>query len=563
VLPPLNKPLGKGDVNMPKIKVYGIGEGWVEAGTTILDAIRKIGAVIESPCGGAGICGKCKVRLNAAGLRRVQWAKNPVLPAGEREQGYVLSCETRIFGDITVYTAETNRHCDPQGGKPLNITLNPYIRKVYDAARDMTEVFAGNGILTVETGNTTQDNYGVSLDIGTTTLVLSLTDLNTGAESDSISAMNPQAIYAQDVLSRIKFAETDNGLHILHQAIISEINRMITVSADRHGVATDRIYEIVFSGNTCMLHLALGVSPASLGKYPYTPALTGGITLPSAPHGLNISPHGLIYLPPVVSGYVGADVTSGILASDLFGQAGVTLFIDIGTNGEMVVNVNGRVSAASAAAGPAFEGMNIENGMRAGTGAIERFELLENGAEIGVIGGGQATGICGSGLIDILSELVQHGIISKDGRFSEEGYAGYPDRFLERDGKKAFHLRDGVILSQKDVRQAQLAKGAIRAGIESLLRAEDLMPAQVDRILIAGSFGYHLREKSLVNIGLLPKAFEGKIEFVGNTSREGGKAFLLCSPYRAQFARLVKEIQVVELSNSEDFSQLFVKCLNF
>jgi len=283
---------------------------------------------------------------------------------------------------------------------------------------------------------------------------------------------------------------------------------------------------------------------------------------------LCISDIGLIYLPPIISSYVGPDITSGILATRLQDRKGTTLFVDIGTNGEMVIARNGKLSATSTAAGPAFEGMNITYGMRAEKGAIEYFNIEEDGSiKIKTIEDGTAIGICGSGLMDIVGELVANKVIGKSGRFSKAEVSDLPEilskRLTKVDGKAAFEVAEGIYLTQKDIRQVQLAKGAVRAGIEFLMNSKNVAADEVDKIQIAGSFGYHLRAKSLINIGLLPSEFEGKIDFVGNTSKSGGHALLLNKSYRSEMEKLVKEIEVIELSNGENFEKIFVSALSF
>ncbi|GAE86775.1 electron transfer protein [Acetivibrio straminisolvens JCM 21531] len=238
------------------------------------------------------------------------------------------------------------------------------IKKEYFAYENMTRVFAGKKELGVEVGDTREENYGAVVDIGTTTLVVSLVNLNDGMEVGTSSTLNPQAVHAQDVLSRIKFSSDEEGLKIMYSELIHEINRMIGKIAVGAGVKRKNIYEIVFSGNTCMLHLASNANPAALGKYPYTPKINGSVYLNALQHNIDISPFAVIYLPPIISAYVGADIVSGVLASQLHKKEGITLFVDIGTNGEMVIASHGNLSATSTAAGPAFEGMNIACGMR-------------------------------------------------------------------------------------------------------------------------------------------------------------------------------------------------------
>lgn len=541
----------------------------VEKGATILEAARKAGVIIESPCNGAGTCGKCLVKIDAESFSGVVQKGNHHSTKAAASD-LVLACQTEIHGDIAI---DDLPNLAPQGlkilrqGQSLAVERDCFIRKKHDAELDATLIYMDGQLLGTEKGNTAGKNYGVVVDIGTTTLVAALVDINTGNEISSISALNPQALQAQDVLSRIRFASEKAGLAMMHTGLIQEINRMIAEIAKQARVNKSHIYEAVFSGNTCMLHLAANVNPESLGKYPYTPVISGGRHLKAIDHNLDIAEFGLIYLPPIISSYVGADITSGILACKLYEQKGITLFVDIGTNGEMVLAVNGKLVATSTAAGPAFEGMNITHGMRAGAGAIESFEITPDGVIIKTIDEVEPVGICGSGLLDIVGELVAHGVIDKNGRLKEPKNADFPEfikkRLTSQDGKLVFALSDKVWLTQKDIRQVQLAKGAIHSGIQFLLANQAVTAAEVDRVLIAGSFGYHLRVKSLINLGLLPAEFAGKVELVGNTSKSGGQAFLLNKRYRQEMTALVKRIDQIELASFKDFDQVFVKCLGF
>jgi uncharacterized 2Fe-2S/4Fe-4S cluster protein (DUF4445 family) len=405
----------------------------------------------------------------------------------------------------------------------------------------------------------------VSVDIGTTTLVASLVDLETGGELAVASSLNPQALHGQDVLSRIKLGGTPEGLGQLHGDLIRELNALFQRNARRSGTAVTDIYEVVFSGNTTMLYLAVKESPVSLGKFPYTLTLRGATQVGAAGVGLQIAERGEIYLPPVISAYVGADIVSGFLATQLERQCGVTLFIDIGTNGEMALAVDGQLAATSTAAGPAFEGMNISCGMRAAKGAIELVELDDEGGEVTIktIADAPPAGLCGSGLIDAIGELAEHGIIDRNGRLIKDPAAVWRESIISVGGKPAFRLSGEVYLSQKDIRHVQLAKSAVRAGVELMLKTRGVSAGQVDRVLIAGSFGYHLRTKSLLNLGLLPREFEGRIEFVGNTSKTGGAAFLLNQAARQEMAALTAKVEVVELANHPDFEKTFVRMMSF
>ncbi|HBE79974.1 MAG TPA: ferredoxin [Firmicutes bacterium] len=541
----------------------------VPKGTTILDAARRAGVIIESPCNGSGTCGKCLVKLSDRSLVNVI-QKAHAEHVTEVGQGFVLACQSEFDGDITVEDIPMSGRRNLKildHGQSLAHEKNSFITKRYNEAPESTAVYADGELLGTERGNTERLNYGIVVDIGTTTLVVSLVDVNSGKELASSSALNPQAVHAQDVLSRIHFASDRTGLALMYTGLIQEINRMITEIAKRAAIKKNHIYEVVFSGNTCMLHLAMNINPVTLGKHPYTPVIYGGQSVKSLEHNLGISEFGLIYLPPIISSYVGADITSGILASKLSVKKGVTLFVDIGTNGEMVLAADGKLTATSTAAGPAFEGMNITHGMRAGLGAIESFEIKLDGFTIVTIGNSEAVGICGSGLLDIVGELVLHGVIDKKGRLKSSNATDLPqflkERLVRQDEKQVFKLSDKVWISQKDIRQVQLAKGALRSGIEFLLSNVGISASEVDHVLIAGSFGYHLRVKSLIHLGLLPEEFSDKVEMVGNTSKSGGQSLLLNKSYRKKMLQVVKNVEVIELANFQDFDKVFMKCLGF
>jgi len=548
---------------IPENKTVSVADG-----TNLLEAARKADVLIDAPCDGTGTCGKCRVKIPAAQRQNFKEAPHDWLTQTERAEGWALACQSTVHGDLLV---ESEQDADDElkilsEGQAVAVELNPWITKTFDASSAQTRVNAGGTLLAAEPGDTTRALFGVAVDIGTTTLVAALIDLRDGREIAVASSLNPQARHAQDVLSRIKLGSQPEGLQLLQGELIAELNRLIGEAAADAKISVHNIYEAVFSGNTTMLHLATGTNPASLGKYPYTPALQCGESVRAADIGLAIAPDGQVYLPPIMSAYVGADITSGILAAKLAELSGVTLFVDIGTNGEMVLAVNGQLTATSTAAGPAFEGMNIACGMRASRGAIELVSLAGNDIELKTIANAAPVGLCGSGLLDIVGELAAHGGVDKKGRFQTNG--ALPDRpwknqFGQLDGKLVFRIAGPVYLSQKDVRQVQLAKAAVRAGIELMLRANQLTAAQVDRVLIAGSFGFHLRTASLVHLGLLPREFKDRVEFVGNTSKTGARAFLLNRRLREELKQLARQVRVLELANDPAFEKTFVKALSF
>ena len=535
----------------------------VEEGTSILAAARKAGVMVEAPCNGAGVCGKC--RIQKSGIRPL----SAVQIKKEIDDEYVLACQTFVCGDVTV-SLEENKETGLEivsEGKSLEFSFDLNVRKEYEPEKDRTAVWIGEEAPVYEEGNTEEALFGVVVDIGTTTLVTVLVDMHTGQELATSSALNPQARYGQDVLSRIHMASEEEGLHTLYTEVISEMNRMIDEICSQAGKRRENLYEIILSGNTCMIHLATNTSPKGLGSYPYIPNTKGGMTLPASDIGLMIAERGLAYLPPIISAYVGPDITSGILVSELPKRTGITLFVDIGTNGEMAIARDGEISASSTAAGPAFEGMNIEFGMRAAKGAVEYFDITDSGITVRTIGESRAEGICGSGLLDIVGELVRTGAVGSNGRFVKKEKDKLPEflseRLREYHGKTAFLVAEEVYLTQKDIRQVQLAKGAVRSGIEFLMKQLGIGAGEVDRVLIAGSFGFHLRSESLINIGMLPREFEGRIEYVGNTSKTGGTAFLLNRGFRSEALEMVSRIRTIELADDPDFQKVFVECLNF
>lgn len=540
----------------------------VEEGTSLLDAARRGRVRLEAPCNGAGTCGKCKVRLDDEARAAAHVVDSRKLSDEDKRDGWALLCTTLVEGDIALDLPAGAEHGLRilEHGQQIDLPLEPWIGKRSYPERNVTEILCGGEALAEEPGDTSARAYGVAVDIGSTTIVASLIDLGTGSHVGAASALNPQARHAQDVLSRIKLGSSPEGLALLNAEVIAEINRLITSLAIEASIPRRRIYEVVLAGNTCMLHLAARVDPEPLGRYPYTPTLVGDAHYPAKALGLIVSPFGLAYFPPVVSGFVGADITAGMLSARLANEKGVTLFVDIGTNGEMVLARDGHLQATSTAAGPAFEGMNIACGMRAARGAIERVSLEGGEVTVKTIDDAPAAGLCGSGLLDAVAELAVHGVIEPSGRFTKNRGAlppGLQARFGERDGKPVFHLTPDVYLSQGDIRQVQLAKGAVRAGIDVLLRRNGLSAADVDRALIAGSFGYHLTVRSLIDIGLFPPEFDGKAVYVGNTSRTGAEALLTHAPSRKTLVDLVRSVEAVELANDEAFTKVFVAAMAF
>ncbi|MDR2075832.1 MAG: ASKHA domain-containing protein [Desulfovibrio sp.] len=545
---------------MPSVRFFPEGAiAAVPPGTSLLEAVYAAGLTMETPCGGNGICGKCRVRVLTGLPHGIQDRAKPVSP-------FALACQDLVGEDdldLEILEVGENSLQIHDESLALSCAHIPRLTKRFLPDRGRTEVLAGGKTLCLEAGNRTDSLFGLAVDVGTTTLAVALVDLRNGEEAASAATLNRQTRHAHDVLGRISFAAEPGGLAILQQDALTDINALIAEVCAQAGISAADIYEAVICGNTCMQHLVTGIDPANLGRRPYHPAFRGHAYRKAAEVGLRIASQGEVYFPAVLSGHVGADIVAGIVATGLLRRHQPTLFIDIGTNGEMALAKEGRVIAASTAAGPAFEGMNISCGMRAAAGAIEAFCLEGDGRPVlKTIAEAPPRGLCGSGLIDAVAALVVHNGVASSGRFTPDG--GAIAHFLERvNGKSRFRLAPHIFLTQKDIRQVQLAKAAIRAGIDLLLRQARILPEQVDRVLIAGSFGYHLKERSLLDLGLLPEAFAGKTEFVGNTSKAGARIFLLDAASRDWAASLAEKASCLDLADLPDFQAVFTASMAF
>ena len=533
----------------------------VEPGSTLLAAARKANAPLEAPCDGAGICGKCLVQLKGEALDALEPGVDS--RGGDGEGQLVLACDARVRSNVTVTIL-------PRGDQGLAIVdqgvavarpLTPHMTVHESLGASM--VWAGGRLLAYVPGPVPVANLGIAVDIGTTTLVVVLVDLASGRELAVASALNPQTAFGHDVLSRIRFATEPAGLATMQRVLMTTLNALVAEVSQQAGANASHIHEAVLGGNTCMLHIVAAVDPAPLGRAPYTPSLIGGSYLQARDLGLAIAAHGLVYLPPVVSGFVGADITAGILATDLHRREETTLLLDIGTNGEMVLAHAGVLWATSTAAGPAFEGVNITCGMRATKGAIDSVSAQESGDwVVHTIGDAPAVGICGSGLIDLVSRLLRCGAIGKNGRFEPAVLPGV-GKWDFAAGRRAMQVTDDVVLTQKDVRQVQLAKAAIRAGLEALLDSAGVSVLEVKGVLVAGSFGYHLRAESLAGAGLLPPRLAAKVEAAGNMCKSGAVTLLTSDSARHELSAVAKRTRCVELSNDDAFSRRFVSHMAF
>jgi uncharacterized 2Fe-2S/4Fe-4S cluster protein (DUF4445 family) len=590
-------------------------------GTTVFNAANWAGLPIDSTCGGRGTCGKCRVRL-IEGAGAVTEADHRYLSADELTEGWRLSCRMPVHGDCV---AEVPRlMTSPKAallGYGQHVLLDPNVLKIHlqletptledqrsDLARlttalddeghevrvdpavwramplilrasdfDITVVLVGDELIAIEPGDTTGWAYGLALDIGTTTVVGAILNLKTGAVEAVKSALNAQASYGADVISRASHTMLEpDGLTQLTDLIVGTINDLVGQLSELSGVRRDHIYETVVVGNATMLHLLLGIHPEPISVAPFIPTIEEAVVVPASFIGLKLHPQARVSTLPHLGAYVGADIVAGVLATGVARNKDgkIRLYIDVGTNGEIVLGSVERSVSTAAPAGPAFEGAQILNGMRASDGAIEGVRIGED-VTLQIIGGDLTpVGICGSGLVDAVAELVQAGLVDASGRLmrpDDAAAAGQPPALVERlvtldSGVRAFRLSDAksnIILTQPDIRALQFAKGAIAAGVNVLLAEMGITADDLHEVLLGGSFGSYINPTSARAIGLVPWVPVERIVAVGNAAGEGAKISLLSFREREAAKRLPEFIEYLELSNRPEFNDIFMEVLAF
>jgi uncharacterized 2Fe-2S/4Fe-4S cluster protein (DUF4445 family) len=409
---------------------------------------------------------------------------------------------------------------------------------------------------------------GLAIDVGTTTLVVTLFCLVTGKELATASSINPQTKFGHDILSRIQKGSTEEGLAEVAGVVRQELNRLIQTACKKSNAVVDEVLDVVIGGNTTMLTLAAAINPKPLGRLPFTVDIKGGTSYAVKDFGLDVNPAGRVYVPPIVHAFIGSDITAGVLACGCLEKKKPSLFVDIGTNGEMGINNDGRFIVASTAAGPAFEGMGVSCGIRAVPGAVEAAYFDGETIDIKTIDAQPARGICGSGIIDIMASLLKAGVVNPAGRIKtpeqkEDLQASVAEGLMLIDDQPVFNIADSVYFSQADIRQLQLAKGAIRTGIDMLMSEANVTAEDLEDITLAGAFGYHLRPDSLATIGLIPDKLARKVRFAGNTSKTGCAMMLIDASLREYLEKQVQRVEHLPLAEKISFQELFIANLNF
>jgi uncharacterized 2Fe-2S/4Fe-4S cluster protein (DUF4445 family) len=592
----------------------------VPYGVTLFDAASWNGIAIDSTCGGHGTCKKCRVRI----------AEDPPVPSSldirayspqEIKDGWRLACRTTATQDTAVEVPPlTTRPKAATVGVGRQVILRPAVQKRYlelhepslaDQATDLERVLAqledlepradlavlrtlgrtlreadykvtavvvDDVLIAVEPGDTTGRRFGIAFDLGTTTVVATLLDLSTGTPAGVESTLNKQQPFGADVITRISATMMDPGnldkLKNLAQETLAELAQAVCAQG---GVEPDEVYEVAVAGNATMTHLVLGIDPEPLGMAPFIMATRLYPEILAADLGLGgfVHPRARAMVFPAFGAYVGGDITSGLLASGMDRDARVRLFVDIGTNCEIVLGNREWLLATAAPAGPAFEGAAIRCGMRAADGAIEVVTMTTGELGLKVIGDAEPQGLCGSGLVDAVTGLVKVGLLDSSGRFVPEDAArdiapGLADRLTTVGKERVFVLHwrgtraeDSIYLSQRDVRELQFAKAAIATGWQILLEQAGLTAADVKQVLLAGSFGSYLSAASAIRIGLVPEVPVMRVVSAGNVAGEGAKMALLSLRERAGGLALLEEVKYVELSDRADFNDRFVEQLPF
>jgi len=516
----------------------------VTPGTDLLSAARAAGVVVDAPCNGSGTCGKCLVQIVSGDAGELTAQERDFLSVEQIELGVRLACECYPLTDVQVAVGAGHREPSAVlgGGVTKQVTFDPA-----PAAP--------------------APNLGAAVDIGTTTIAVGLFALGSGEELGSATALNAQVAYGHDVLTRVRHAAEPSGLSELVDAARTSVGEALERALTDAGVSARELGAIVVAANTVMTHLVLGIDPSSLGRAPYTPKDPAPQPVLAADLGWPAAPGALASFVPAISAFVGGDIVAGLLATGLAEGEAIELLVDMGTNGEIVLGSRAGLWACSAAAGPAFEGMGISSGMRAAPGAIERVLVVDGDVRIETIAGEPAVGLCGSGVIDGAAALLGIGAVGASGRLQAPSPdAAWASRW--RDDPKRVVLSDPgaepeVAVNQKDIRQIQLAKGAVASGISALLDESGIAAEQIETVWIAGQFGHHVRHASLASLGLVPPELVDRIAVAGNTSRSGA-ALCLLSAEQAELARtLATDVVNVELSTRPGFDRLLADAMAF
>ncbi len=598
--------------------------GEIPAGGNLLDAARALGVELESLCGGTGTCGRCRIQILSGEVSQPTASEMEFLTSEDISQNYRLACCTIVNGDCKVRVppeslsspqrtqvegeelpvepdpfiksylvslappslddleADTERLVDALErqhdihGTLIDIDvlrkLSPRLRELLDPDSETWRVQAvvqGREII----GLLAPDlpSLGLAVDVGTTKIAIYLLDLNTGQTLLSRGLTNPQIAYGEDIIARISYTESDvSHSTTLRDLVVEGLNDAVDEMCAQVGAKPSQVSDTVIVGNTVMHHILLGLPLRQLARAPYVPAVTSALDVKARDVGLAFTSGSYVHMPANIAGYVGADHVAMLLATRIEKQPGTTLAIDIGTNTEICLRHNHQMTSTSCASGPAFEGAHIKHGMRAANGAIEHLRIVEDKIEYQTIGGAPPVGLCGSGILDAMAHLYLAGVLDEQGRMHDH------PRVRTVDGEREFILVDEpdfphdprgndshrtISFSQKDVRELQLAKGAISAGIKLLLKTAGVQIGEIDKVIVAGAFGTYIDIVSAIAIGMLPDLPLDRYHQVGNAAGIGAKLILVSRARRDEARKLAKCVKYLELAAHPDFANIFAQSM--
>lgn len=589
----------------------------VARGRTLLEAARSAGVGLNAVCGGAGVCGTCRVRIMVGRVSSPNKAEENFLDADEFEEGYRLACQVEVRGDVSVdvppesITAPQRaqiegreravavdsavRSFDVQPVPPSLHDLRSdqeRLRKALREEHDITDLpfdslvlaqipptlrenewqirlFVRDGLYSrsvVGAASVGTHPLGLAVDIGTTKVAVYLVDLETGETLGASGEMNPQIAFGEDVMARIAYAmEGEGRLGELQEAIVAGLQDRVHELCESSGRSRADIMEAVLVGNTCMHHLVTGLPVDQLGVAPYVAAVSEPWDVRARDLGLRLGPGAYVHLLPNIAGFVGADHVSMVMASGIHEADQVTLGLDIGTNTEVSLAANGRLLSCSTASGPAFEGAHIRDGMRAAPGAIEWVKMVDSEVQHQTIDGASPVGICGSGILDSVAELRRVGVLEANGSMKRDSHprvqetGDRPEFVLVRAGEN--EAPKDIIINRRDVSEVQLAKGAIRAGVEVLLDEAGITAGEVERVVVAGAFGTYLDVASARAIGMFPPLPLDRFDQVGNAAGIGAKLALLSRGCRRVAEEIAERVEYVELTTDARFSDAYMNAM--
>jgi len=597
----------------------------VDLEENLLDAARNIGLELRSVCGGRGLCGKCRVRLQCdSGLvSPTTDFESKILSEDELGKGYRLACCVRISGHGPVVVevppeSMLSRQRLLVSGIEVQVEPKPAVRKIvaklvkptlgdvgsddkmlFEAlssqagVRDVELGFEAVGVLpsAIRDGNWTvtvalwmgrrliwvepkqniHRNYGFAVDIGTTKLAGYLVDLNSGTIVASSSTANPQIPYGEDVISRISYTtQSPENLGKLQSTVVDAVNRLIKEACEQAKVKREEIYDMTAVGNTAMHHIFLGITPKFVALSPYPPALVNPIEVKSKYLGLSINPAAYIHMLPPIAGFVGSDALASVLSTGIYKSEKTSMLIDVGTNTEIILGGKSMLLACSCASGPAFEGAHIKYGMRAATGAIEQVHIDPSNFEVTyrTIDEAKPCGLCGSAVVDAVAEMLRASVMDSNGRINMK--LDTP-RIRVRNGAAEFvlawrnetNIGDDIVITQADIREIQLAKAAIYTGSSILMKKLGVKASDLEMVFIAGAFGTYIDPLSARTIGMYPDVFLECVSFVGNSAGSGAVMALLSTEVREKAKEIQGRIRYVELAGEPDFKQEFIDATYF